>query len=331
MAPQWKSFLLFRLPIAAIVLAVLVEGMASLLSGVPRLRHPMDARAIEVLQPGPESAILLFGDSVTQDVAKTFDLGPVSRVRDVTANKASGVMGVYLLMRRYLTANPAPRTFAFAITPEFAGYVPDQATAGIYLTSVFESAEEQAILAEFGLQDEGASWRPAILSPDAAVFDRAVALASGVETPARGSQTPLQVRPEDDTGESSDTVSEEQVLTRRDFTPTVEQGAKKAWAAICRLAAAERIDIAVRWAPVPWTVWDAWLTNGVIDGLSADIRAAGDGACADVQFGEFNSREAYPDTAFRDPDHLRRPDWTGWYANALSSWIVGLEGQENGG
>ncbi len=330
MAPHWTSFLLIRLPTALLVLALAVEGVAALLSDIPRLRHPMDARAIEASVPGPGSAVLLFGDSVTQDVAKSFDLGPANRVRDLTANKASGMPGAYLLLRRYLEANPPPRVLAFAVTPEFAGYFPDQATADVYLTSVFEAHEEQAFLEGLGLTGTASGWwKPAILMPEASIFDRAVALFSGNGAEDGAGDAPRDAptpdRPELPGGFDDDASLTETMRSRLSADLTVAPGAGASWAAICDLSAAEGIGIAVRWAPVPRSVWREWTDTGQLSGLEAAIRAAGDGACSNVAFGDFSSDAPYPNEAFRDADHLERPGWTGAYAHALAGWIERLE------
>jgi hypothetical protein len=42
MTRAWKIFLLFRLPLAVLVLALLVEAGALLLAESPKLRHPLD-------------------------------------------------------------------------------------------------------------------------------------------------------------------------------------------------------------------------------------------------------------------------------------------------
>ena len=99
---------------------------------------------------GRGAEIVLFGDSVTQDVANQYELAEEGRLADLTTNKASAAMGIYLLLRRHLEHNGPPRHIVFAGTPEMLSYAAGEYVE-LYLANVFTKSDEQEILALAGL------------------------------------------------------------------------------------------------------------------------------------------------------------------------------------
>ena len=127
MKDGWKKFFLFKLPGALAVILILIEALAFGLKEVRPNRHDLDRLAIVADQSNEtiNPSIIVFGDSVTQDVLKTFKIGVEGQVANLTTNKASGIIGSYLLLGRYLQNQPAPKTVAFAATPEFFAFSPE--------------------------------------------------------------------------------------------------------------------------------------------------------------------------------------------------------------
>ena len=146
---RWNRFLLLWLPAALLVLGLGAELLARALEPVPLRRQDVDLLLVAIERLKYEATIVLAGDSVTQDVAKTHRLGAPDMVANLTTNKASGVVGLRLLLDRYLARHEPPAHLVIAATPEFLGYEPEGRAAKIYVSSVFRRPEEQALLARF--------------------------------------------------------------------------------------------------------------------------------------------------------------------------------------
>lgn len=318
MTEPWTSFLTRRLPIALVILALVAELGAWALRDAPRARHPLD-RLVLGLDDGPfEADFVLLGDSVTQDVADTYRLAPNGALANLTTNQASGIAGSYLLLRRYLAENPAPRHVAVVATPEFMGFVPDGATAETYLASVFRRSGEPDILSRFEVDADSGNWTPAILDIDATVLDPLIGVAAATPSPVTGGETdPTLV--ESVEGPGGNAVGAASIQARVARPPMASAGAAPALAALCDLAREVGASLHVAWAPMPETVWRTWREANILAEWRARLAA---GACADARFHDFNTAMAYPDHGFRDSDHLRRPGWTARFGRDLTTWIA---------
>ncbi|WP_169623351.1 hypothetical protein [Pacificispira spongiicola] len=319
MGPTEIRFLAFRLPFAALALALVVELAAWGVSGVGLQRHPLD-RTVAALSSGMVAGdTVLLGDSVTQDVAGMFRLADPGRVANLTTNKASGPLGSVLLLRRYLEQAPSVRRVVVAATPEFFTYMPDGETARVYLSSVFTREDERPVLSAAGLPMESDDWKPAILDFEARVFDRLSALVLAQPLPA-GDREPDPALPVEDRGGNA--VKEDAIKTRMVADMPIDPGASIAIESLCTLAKERNIALDVVWAPVPDSVYRFWLSAGTLRDLRDRIADLGGGACGQVRFHDMNNARRYPDFAFRDSDHLRRPGWTNVYALALKDFLA---------
>ena len=319
MGPTEIRFLALRLPVAALVLALAVELVAWGLSGVGPQRHPLD-RTVAALSAGSVTGdTVLMGDSVTQDVAGMFRLADPGTLANLTTNKASGPLGSVLLLRRYLEQTPSVRRVVVAATPEFFTFMPEGETARVYLSTVFTRDEERSVLSAAGLPMQTEDWKPAILDFEARVFDRLSALA--VAQPVLvGDRQPDPALPVEDRGGNA--VKEETIRTRMKADIPIDPGASFAIESLCALAKERGIALYFVWAPVPDSVYRFWSTAGSLQELQGRLIALGDGACRAVRFYDMNGSRRYPDFAFRDSDHLRRPGWTNVYAMALRDFLA---------
>lgn len=318
MPELWTSFLTHRLPVALLILAVMVEAAAFALRDAPRARHPLDQLVLGLNQGAFEADFVLLGDSVTQDVADTYRLAPAGALVNLTTNQASGIAGSYLLLRRYLMNNVAPRHVAVIATPEFMGFVPEADTAEIYLTSVFRRPGEAEILATFDVYDEGGVWSPAVLDIDTTVLEPLIGLVTAGPSPVSGgvldpgSVDGLEVP-------GGNAVGAAAIRSRIARPPALSDGAAKALSALCELARDSGVSLHIGWAPMPETIWRTWRQAEILSAWQARLA---DGACAGAWFHDFNAASAYADHGFRDPDHLRRPGWTARFGRDLSAWIA---------
>lgn len=323
MQTAWTRFLLIFLPCALVGLLGAVELASFLFRESPLSRHPLDRLVLSLRHDVANADIVLMGDSVTQDVAGSYRLGAEGGVANLTTNKASGIVGVYFLLQRYLANNQPPKALVLAATPEFLGYIPEGATGDVYLSSVFTQAGEQEFLSKLGLVDSRAGWMPAILSIDTDLSERVVGTLFARPTPLTGqgadidSDLPVETH-------LGNAVSADQVFGRAEKRPGFNAQALDVVSRICALAAVNEIDLHVVWAPMPASVYSSWRDEGVFARLEEDLKSKTEGQCSTLQVANFNVQNIYPDIAFRDPDHLRRPGWTNFYADELDRYMINL-------
>jgi hypothetical protein len=319
----WRSVLLVRLPLAFLACASAAEAGAWLLRDVPPRRHDLD-RLVLAIDAVPMSAeIVLLGDSVTQDVARSYRLAPPGRLANLTTNQASGVAGSYLLLSRYLDRNPPPRFLVVAATPEFLAYDPEGRAAGTYLTSVFRRPAERAALGAAPAIPGTGRWRPAAFDLEARLVEPLIAAAMPRPTAYLSGDLRAEEMLEPEPPPVPE-AAEAGIRARRDKAPALAPSARWALGRLCERASALGIRVRLLRAPVPESVLAARRADG---GYAALDRAVMDAAsaCPDIHLSDANDLAAFPDHAMRDGDHLRRPGWTSRYATLLAGYLAALE------
>lgn len=317
MTRSWVLFLGVKLPAALLTVLLLAEAAAWGLASQPRLRHGLDTLAQAVTGGGIDAPVVLAGDSVTQDVMGSLAIFQPGQVANLTTNKASGPEGIYLLLRRYLEGNRAPEHLIIAATPEFTGYAPDPATRRLYLETVFERGEEQAWLGRTG----ELGWKPAVMEVEDRLFDRMVSLARGAHSGlVQGVQPVADAAAVEGPGGNAAPAAE--IAQRVGFAPEMAPRAALAWRGLCELAGKTGIQLHMAWAPAPASAHAVWMKKAVLAEQERLLRAAGQGACDGMHFSDFNTATVFPDHAFRDPDHLRRPGWVQRYGALLRAHVA---------
>lgn len=315
---KWKRFLLVQLPAALVVSAALAEGAAWALGGVAPRRHDLDRLAAALEAARVDAPVVLMGDSITQDVAKSYRLAEPGRVANLTTNMASGAIGAALLLRRYLERNAPPQVVVIAATGDFFAYAPEGKAAETWLSSVFRRPDERAELARFGLAGDQ-SWRPAALAVETRLGERLAGLvAPAAESMPAGTLPPGGVAVETDAPPAN--VAAE-IADRVARPPVMSPSARWAVEEICRLSERHGFWLAVWRAPQPDRVTEA--QGAALAELDADIvRTAG--RCRGVELADFNRGRSFPDNAFRDAHHLRRPGWTARYGALLAETLADI-------
>jgi len=320
---HWKTFLLRRLPLAILAIAVLAEGSATILEDSRPLRHPLDRLIVSLYDMTGDADILLFGDSVTQDVAGQYALDGRNTVANLTTNKASALIGAYFLLRRYLEIHRPPSSIVIASTPEFFAYTPEPATAALYLSSVFTDSSEVSDLKLAGLAPRPKYWKPAILEIERRIFDRIVGRVfnSATANPGELADPDIYKVPE---GPGGNAVEASELTGRQMAILNVAPNARFALQRICTLASRFDISLEIIWAPVPQSVYAAWESDRRLERLQERIGRIAEDLCPPLAFANTNESQTFPDHAFRDPDHLRRPGWAALYGRLLRERLQGL-------
>ena len=319
----WRRFLLVHLPLALLGVALAAEGIATLLKDIPLRRHDLDKITIALEQGGQSADVLVFGDSVTQDVLKTYRIAPAGRVANLTTNLASGIVGVMFLLKRYLEINPPPRHLVLVASPEFLSYDPKGKTAEIYVASVFREEGEVAWLSRH---------MPEVLEKtrELAVFN----LEGKIGYPLLAVMAPRpdgipegEVLPAPDLAPEGGGISEAvlqsvrgRVGNKLGLTPVV----KVALGEICDLAKIHDFQVRVLRAPIPAEVIAGWRVSGALADFQNQMDSVLAASCLDIRFENFGAWGELPTTAMRESDHLRRPGWTNRYALVLREFVDSL-------
>ena len=313
---NWNRFLLLWLPAALLILGLMAELLARALDPVPLRRQDVDLLVVAIERMESKATIVLGGDSVTQDAAKTYRLGALGMVANLTTNQASGVIGLRLLLDRYLARHEAPYHLVIAATPEFLGYEPEGRAAKVYVSSVFRRPEEQTLLARF-IPPE--SWRPAALAVQDRLWEPLVSLAApeprswpGGE--AEPDQTVLEPAPAP-AGVASQITG--RAAKRLGLSPSTQDSLR----AICSQALRHNFTLHLLWAPMPESLAVLRRERRDFDALEAAL-APVLADCPRVERVDINTLASFPDHAFRDADHLRRPGWTARYAFLLKEYLA---------
>jgi hypothetical protein len=323
MSRSWVFFIFIKLLASLVVVALLVEGLGWAVRDIPPSRHPLDKLVFALDNVTLNAPVILAGDSVTQDLVNTYGISRDENIANLTTNAASGMVGLLFILQRYLFNNSLPKHVVLAATPYFVGFVPEDGTYETYIRSVFTRDSERAWLREHELDDGGASWKPAILKLENAILDPVV---GGLQTvpiklPGKGYALRKDIAPESPGGNA---VSQEEL---REYSKTEAQigpVAEKAIRDICLLLAENDVVFHLLWAPIPKTIYVKWQQTEYLHRMETTILQAGGTDCAAIQLGDFNSTKSYPDHAFRDPNHLRRPGWVVAYGHAMAAYLEGL-------
>jgi hypothetical protein len=319
----WRRFLLVHLPLALLGVALAAEGIAALLKDIPLRRHDLDKITVALEQGGQSADVLMFGDSVTQDVLKTYRIAPAGRVANLTTNLASGVVGVMFLLKRYLEINPPPQHFVLVASPEFLSYDPEGKTAEVYVTSVFREEGEVAWLSRHIPEVLEKTRELAVFNLEGKIGYPLLA----VIAPRPDGIPEGEVLPAPDLAPEESPISEATLQSVRGrigkelgLTPVV----KVALGEICDLAKTHDFQVRVLRAPIPAEVIAGWRASGVLADFQNQMDSVLAASCQDTRFENFGAWGELPTTAMRESDHLRRPGWTNRYALVLREFIASL-------
>ena len=325
---QWRKFISVTFPVTLILIALLAEVFSYLLKDVPLRRHDLD-RLVIALQEGRaiNAPTVLLGDSITQDVLKSYRIAPKGEVANLTTNKANGVVGSMFLLERYLEKNTPPKRIVFASTPEFFGYDPEGKAAEVYLTSVFNKIEEQKWLLRYMSNVfDNQKIEPAIMNIEGKIGYKILALlASTPDSLIEGSEIPNQMP----------------VLESSSIHPSVQRGidgrannplvlskiVRTALINICNKS--PESDLYIILAPMAKTTYLRRKEKGEINKFKKILINHLNNNCSKINFIDINEYRIFPDIAMRDSDHLRRPGWTAEYARLLKQIIKEIELDSN--
>jgi len=309
-----------RLLIACLTVTGLFEIVALSLKNVPLQRHPMDYLITRIETHTIDADVVVMGDSVTKTVVDWHDIGP--SVANLTDNRSSGVIGMKFVLTRYLARNAPPRLIYVAVTPESITYVPVD-SFDFFVGSVFKSPDERSWLRKHVPEYDQRNRTTAIFDAKQRVAQPLFWAARAV-SPSRPAtdglhKTDVIVELE---GEEGRFVVPSALLGRLDHALVLGPAAAQAMADLCQEARGSGARLVLAWAPTPESVYEGWRRQSQLLAFQTSITTLHDRACAGIEFYDFNVDLSYPDHAFKDPEHLRRPGWTALYGRELRRQIT---------
>src|ERR1700761_9063842 len=168
---DWQKFFVFRLPLAVLVIALMVEVPAHFLANVPLHRHNVDDLASAVVHDKHPYRVVLIGDSVTHNVAHKFRIGGPGEVADLTTHAQAGLPSSGFLLKRYLEAGNRPRFVVLATSRDPFVLPLAKDTFPMYVQSVFTQPDERAYLSKNYPDYVDYRWKPAALRVETAVVE----------------------------------------------------------------------------------------------------------------------------------------------------------------
>lgn len=317
--------MLVKLPLATLVLMIVVQMLAWALEDTPYRRHDLDLLALNVehiaFTPSPQ--IVIVGDSVTQDILKTYQIGDNGQVANLTTNQASGLIGSYFLLNRYLQANHAPKVLLIASTPEFFTYLQDKATAEVYLTSVFNKSNELDILKN-SINQSSKKFIPALYKLKPTIGLKLLAFfASAPSGLLMGNRKP---NPEIDTPKLGTTSAslETDIIHRGETALQIPQQNTLIIKRICDLAATRGFSIYVQNAPIAVGTREIWTKKNYLSEFDSMRKRIIGKHCKGVLWNIGAETPVVPNGGMRDAYHLARHDWTNVYAVFLNQLVMSL-------
>ncbi len=322
---SWKKFIFFQVPISIFVLLITIEIFALSLKNTRPLRHPLDNLVHKLENSKPiNSNVVLFGDSVTQDIATVYDLSHEGKVTNLTTNMANGIIGVLLLYERYIKKNQQPNVVIIASSPEFIGFSPEKEARRLYLSSVFNNDKERILLKT--LFNEKKSFLKENNSLSISRFNEKIVL------PLLG----LLIRNKNgDILFGNQKVSKKidkdifidtdtkiiNFSTRTNAPPIMAKSSAKALTKLCRILEENKTKLLIAWAPMPQSTWNDWKKANILNEWQKLILDLDGKACKKANFYDFSDNLNYSDKSFRDINHLKRNGWANVYAIQLNNFI----------
>jgi hypothetical protein len=319
---EWKSFFLWRLPTALLLVAVVTEVAATLLGGVTLHRHNVDDLANAVVYDTHPYRTVLLGDSVTHIVAHRFRIGAPDEVADLTTHALAGLPSSLFVLRRYLESGHRPRHVVIATTRDVFVLPMDKSMFGYYVTSVFTRPDERAFLTKYYGNYVDYSWRPAALSVTTRLGEPLFSLLrhpgseiwSAREIPAA---TPHLERYED-------LVDPAALRDRIDEPDIVRPEARAVMREFCALSRQYGFALHLIWAPMQSDLHGRLVAVGKIRKINEQLAAVFSENHLDVPIEDSDDGQRYP-YFDRTLTHIKGDGWEQLYALELSSYIHHLD------
>ena len=339
-------FLLIKVPISLILIILFFEFIAFCLSDYRAIRHGLD-RKVSNLENNISiynSNTLLFGDSVTKDIADDFYISAdCCNLLNFTTNRASGFLGSYLLYKKYRENNKAPEYIIISSTPNFLNFFPEDETKKLYLTSVFDTKEENKIISSYykisankKLNYSPLSWVKqkygfTIFNLENKVVYPLVNAFGFINTRTAlsfGKKTIPDIEIINDLREKV-VINNNQELNNENSNLIITPQVNKLMEDFFTLLQNDGTSVFIAWAPLRKSYYDIIKNNNELVQLEKYLQIKSKKNNVNLYLHDFSAEGVFSDIAFRDQDHLKEGYWKIYYAYLLNKFINSIYSKAN--
>ncbi len=330
-----NRFLIIQLPICIFLLLLIFETLAYLFSDFRAIRHGLDRKVsyIENRKNSSLNDILLFGDSVTKDIVDEYNIYKKENgIANMTTNRASGFIGVYLLYKKYIKKNKPPKYVVVSSTPHFITFFPENKTKELYLTSVFNSKEEINFIAKYyekkeysffqNLKHNIKSVNLSILNIENNIIYPLINILSLVDTSDAlfvGKKNIVEVK---NLNKNSITNYNKVISNNITYSPIIITSFnEKLIEDFFKMLKADEVKLFISWAPIKDDHFHYLLSSNQLNMLESILKKKAMEINLDISFHNFSYPKPFPNKAFRDKDHLKLGYWRNYYAFLLKNYL----------
>ena len=317
-----KKFNNIRIPISFLLVFVFLQLLFFLLKDIPLSRHPLDQLIYNLNFSKENGRIVLLGDSITYDVAKRYQIGKKKQIINLTTNKASGLLGSYLLLNRYFNKFEYrnPEHVIIISTPEFLNFVPKDHTAKLYLQSVFKQEDEVKYLKLFNIHVNEVTSLISFVDIKNRIIEPLFGLIKNKKTTLFiHGLNPYDFKKLESSGGNE--VMIRKIIDRAKIDIKLSENFQNIIANMCELSIKKNFKLHVVISPVPESAYFAWKQENKINKIKRSILENKSKFCKNINFFDINEITKFPDHAFRDTDHLRSPGWASKFAKEIDKFV----------
>jgi hypothetical protein len=251
MNPSWKRFLFVRLPVAGIAVGLLCQLIAVLLANLPLRRNAIDEMALAVLNDRQPHRIVLLGDSIIRDATRSYGVGSLTDVLNMTTQGFVGLAGDMFLLERYLQTHRPPEYVVIAAAPDDYDANLDPRMVHYYMWNTFTKPNERAFLKQFLPTIDAREHDPAAMDLQERIIERLITLTR--PNPARFYPPPPPPDAQAPLESASDNLAtpEAQESRLRGHTLALAPMDRAAMSGLCQLGRRYGFSLNVVWAPMP--------------------------------------------------------------------------------
>ena len=334
------NFLFLKVPICICICIFITELIAMSLSNYRPIRHGLDRKVaeIELQNKYGDVDLILFGDSITKDIADEYELSPNKNILNFTTNRASGIIGILLLYKKYRISNKAPKHILIASTPGLFSFVPKGETKKLYISSVFKSdidiniinnVYEKVILDEekynvvsyinSNLKLSIFNLKYDIIYP---FINFCGFINSGDSLSTGNKEVPYnlnQTEPRNKTNNKN--ALQKKIKFEIEDNLFLEDSSKFVLQRLFKTFKNDGVKLHIAWAPLQNTFYNKITINGRLESFENIIHKLARREKLEISFYDFSRMASFPDSAFREKYHLKTGYWTKHYAYLLDKNI----------
>ena len=334
------NFLFIKVPICICICIFITELIAISLSNYRPIRHGLDRKVaeIELQNIYGDVDLILFGDSITKDIADEYELSPSKNILNFTTNRASGIIGILLLYKKYRISNKAPKHILIASTPSLFSFIPKGETKKLYISSVFKSdidiniindVYENVILDEekfnvvnyinSNLKLSIFNLKYDIIYP---FINFCGFINSGDSLFIGNKEVPYNLNRAELKNEANDeNASQKEIKLEIEDDLFFKDGSKFVLKRLFKIFKNDGVKLHVAWAPLRNTFYNKITINGRLESFENIIHKLAQREKLEISFYDFSKMTSFPDSAFRGKYHLTTGYWSKHYAYLLDKNI----------